>query len=75
MAAGSSSVSADSDIQGSHFSVVQTVHMSLCAVMLTQANTGYRWGWKLPLRKYSLWRNETHQEGGRTKAKCCHFLA
>lgn len=51
MAAGSSSVSADSDIQGSHFSVVQTVHMSLCAVMLTQANTGYRWGLETAFKK------------------------
>lgn len=43
MAAGSLSVSADLDIEGSHFSVVQTAHVSLCALMLIQANTEYKW--------------------------------
>lgn len=43
MAAGSLSVSADLDIEGSHFSVVQTAHVSLCALMLIQANTENKW--------------------------------
>lgn len=43
MAAGSLSVSADLDIEGSHFSVVQTARVSLRALMLIQANTEYKW--------------------------------